>query len=560
PGSTLHGSGNIGGVVNVVTRNPAVSLADGDVGGELRFGASSAVPGGTAGVGVWTRRGRVDVALQADAQRYGDYRTPVARVAGSSYRSGTADLKLGLALTPAQRMALQYTEYAARDIGWPSMAGGSIPEEGRRTVALDWGWQRGRGLVDAMSARAYVQRLDHHMLLDMVMPVARPAGAASGGAGMTMRSVTDAQSYSTTSGARLQLRLRAGDETHVDVGAEAVEWAAEGTRWLTTSQMGSAMSNTTAYHSWPAVRILDLGLFAQGERQLLERLTVSAGARADRIGKRATGWRPGDQLLGTGNVGARLALGHGVGLRASVGLGYRVPDPTELFGLAARPDGFVYRGNPDLTTERGRTTEAGVTWENALQRIGLHDATLGVTAFRNALRDLITPALAIGDSVGGKPVREYVNVAEARLSGVTASLDASFFALLHARASLTSVRGENVTSGAPLAAVAPLTGTVALRLAPAHDAAWLPSMAARRTWLEVEGRAASRQTRAVTTAGEVATAGWTSLTLRGGVSVFGTTLSVGVENLLDRDYREHLDPVSLRRPGRNVSVRVARGF
>ena len=562
PGSTLYGSGNVGGVLNVVTRNPALDAPDGTLGGEVRVGASTAVPGGTAGVGVWTRRGRFDVAMQLDAQRYGDYSTPDARVAGSSFRSGTADLKAGFALTPAHRLALQFTEYAARDIGWPSMAGTSIPEEGRRTIALDWGWQRGRGVLDAVSARAYVQRLDHHMVMNMVMPMSTSSGGMTGatGSAMTMRSTTDARSYSTTSGARAQVRLRPDDRTHLDAGIEAVEWAAEGTRWITTSQSSGVTAATTTYHTWPQVSILDLGLFAQGERQVLERLTLSAGARADHIGKRASGWDQADQLLGTGNLGARLELGGGVGLRTSAGLGYRVPDPTELFGIAARPDGYVYVGNPDLTTETGRTVEAGITWDGAVHALSVHEASISVTAFRNDLSDLITPSLVTGDSLGGRPVREYVNVAEARLTGVTTALGADISPALRLRGSATFTRGEDLGSGAPLAAVSPLTGTVALRLAPNEYAGVLQRMARIGGWVELEGRAAGRQSRAAMQVGELVTPGWGALALRAGARVGGVSVGVGLENLLDRSYREHLDPASLLRPGRNLSVRMSRGF
>lgn len=556
PGSTLYGSGNVGGVVNVVTRNPALAAPDGAVAGEIRLGASSAVPGGTAGLGIWTRRGRFDVAVQADAQRYGDYRTPVATVAGSSFRAGTLDLKAGYALTTAQRLAVQYTEYQARDIGWPSMAGGSIPKEGRRTVALDWGWQRGRGLLDAVSARAYVQRLDHHMVMEMVMPM--DGDHASPMTSAPMHSVTEARSYSTTSGARAQLRLRPDGRTHVDAGVEAVQWGAEGTRWATRT-MGDHAATTT-YHAWPRVRILDVGLFAQGERVVTDRLTISAGARGDHIAKRAAGWSPAGEVVATGNVGARVELGGGFGARTSAGLGYRVPDPTELFGTAARPDGYVYRGNPELAAETGRTVEAGLTWDGALHALMVHEANVSVTVFRNELDDVITPALVTGDSLAGQPVREYVNVARARLTGLTTSLAAGLAPAFALRGSATYVRGEDRTTGRPLAAVAPLTGSLALRVAPDETAGVLPWMARSRGWLEVEGRAAARQTRPAASAGELETPGWGVLALRGGLTIGSTAVSLSVDNVLNRTYREHLDPVSLLRPGRNVAVRLTRAF
>jgi outer membrane receptor protein involved in Fe transport len=37
-------------------------------------------------------------------------------------------------------------------------------------------------------------------------------------------------------------------------------------------------------------------------------------------------------------------------------------------------------------------------------------------------------------------------------------------------------------------------------------------------------------------------------------------VTLGVDNIFDRDYRGHLDPVRLARPGRNVFVRLSRAF
>ncbi len=561
PGSTLYGSGNVGGVVNVVTRNPSLDMDDGQVAGELRLGASSAIPGGTAGAGIWTRRGRFDAAIQLDGQSYGDYRTPSAIVEGSSYRAATLDLKAGMAITPAQRLAAQFSAYSGRDIGWPSMAGGTIPLEDRRTVALDWGWQRGRGLVDAVSARAYVQRLDHHMLMDMVMPM----GGSMPAMGATMRSTTDARSYSTTSGARAQMRLRPDSRSHVDAGVEAVQWGAEGTRWVTNSSSGGmsgmpSAPTTTTYHAWPDVRILDLGVFAQGERQLSQRFTVSAGARADHITKRADDWDNASQTVATGNLGGRVILGAGFGLRTSAGLGYRIPDPTELFGTVVRPDGFVYRGNPDLSTEKGRTVEAGLTWDGAIHSLNVHDASFSVTAFRNDLTGLITPSLVTGDSVNGRPVREYVNIQDARLSGLTSAVRLDLAPAFQLRGTASYTRGENLMTKTPLAAIAPLTGTVALRFAPNAKAGLLPAIADVGGWVEVEGRAGAEQRRNALEAGELQTPGWNALTFRAGARLAGTMISVSVDNVLDKTFREHLDPVSLFRPGRNFSVRATRGF
>src|SRR5690606_22869853 len=122
---------------------------------------------------------------------------------------------------------------------------GSIPEEGRRSGSLDWSWQRS-GVVDGVSARAYVQRLDHHMLMKMTM-----AGGGMGG-GMPMTSSTDATSHSVTSGGRVQLRLLPGADAWIDVGTEVTHLSAEATRWTEVQAMGGGMSPPDlVLRSWP---------------------------------------------------------------------------------------------------------------------------------------------------------------------------------------------------------------------------------------------------------------------------------------------------------------------
>lgn len=544
PGSTLYGSGNIGGVINVVTRRPAV---ENGWSGEFRAGGASAVPGASLGSTLSLRRSRLDAALSLDLANYSDYRTPEGRVDGSAYRDGTAAFTLGVAPTPAQRLALATSFYEGRDIGWPAMAGAAIPSEGRHSYALDYGWQAGRRFIDAVSARAYVQRLEHHMTIDMTMPMTMPNGTP-----LSVRSQTDAKSHSITSGARAQLRLVPTTRSRVDVGLDVTQWDAEATRWNESRRLASSGATmgtptTIVLRTWPGVRVVDAGLFGQGEVSLARALTASAGVRVDRASRRADGEASSRDWITTGNLGARLELGGGFDARASLGWGYRIADPTELYGLALRPDGFVYRGTPTLAPETNRNIEGTLAYR-APRVLGGLSASL--TAFRNDLHDLIAPRLAAGDSVSGKPVREYANVSEARLQGVTAATDLGLGGRLRMRGAMTWVRGENLVSSTPLVATPPLEGSLALRFTPRGS----------QRWVEVEGRAADRQERIALDAGERVAPGYGVLNLRGGFNVASVGVIAGVENVLDHAYRAHVDPQLLLRPGRNVYLRVTRSF
>lgn len=526
PGSTLYGSGNIGGVINIVTRKP---VGERGLSGEVRAGASSGVPGATLGATLGLRQGTFDATLALDGARYGDYRTPHGKVHGSSFRHATADLTLGWSPDEARRLTFRSQAYEGRDIGWPAMHGMSIPSESRRSFSLDYGVQLGRGWLDAFAARAYVQRLDHEMLMEMTMDGAVP---------MTMES--GQRSHSTTSGGRVQLRLVPVPSSHVDVGVEVTEWAAENSRW--TEHSGPMHGERIEFRTWPGVSIVDAGLFGQGELGIGGGLTATLGARLDRVIRRAEEGESGREWVGSGNAGLRLALPHGFGARLSLGYGYRIPNPTELYGLALKPDGFVYRGHPGLKTETNRNIELSLSHDRP-------GASASVTVFRNDVRDLISPVLAPGDTIAGKPVRTYGNLARSRLVGGTGSFQIRVLSPATFSGAVSYTRGEDVTTGQPLVGIPPLEGRLAARLGSGSS-----------FWLEVEGVAAARQDRIAADAGEVETPGYAAANVRAGFRLAGTDAILGVDNVFDRAHRGHLDPVGLLRPGRSFYAKLSRRF
>lgn len=539
PGSTLYGSGNVGGVVNVVSRQNELGTP---LWGEARLSTGSAAPGASLGGTVGMTSGDLDWVASLDGASFQDYRTPDARIEGSSFRHLSADLKTGWMVAPGHRLEAAGQWYEGRDIGWPISSGSAtIPEETRRGGSLDWSWQRS-GVVDALSARGYMQRLDHYMTMSMRM---MPGGMGGGMGGAPMTTTTDARSHSVTSGGRVQARLMPVGGVYVDLGGEVTHLSAEATRW-TETQGGAGMAPPELIlRSWPGVSILNTGLFAQGEIPVGSRLVFTGGARADHVDRDADTHPSATEWVASGNLGARLALGEHWAVRGTVGRGFRLPDATELFGAALRPDGFIYRGNPGLQTETGLSRELSLSWVR-----DRFDAS--ATLFRNDLRDLIAPVAAPGEMISGRPVRTWGNLDRARYTGVSASLSwlASRRVTLGAQGAWTE--GENRANGDPLPGVPPLEGGVTAHI---HD------LGIAEGWLELEGRGATRQDRHAAALGEPDTPAWAVLNLRGGLPLAGADLSMGVENLLDTAYRGHVDPsYTLMRPGRNLFLSVSRRF
>ena len=529
PGSTAYGSGNVGGVINVVTRRPD---SDRPVSGEVRAQGSSAVPGGGLGGSLSVAGDKYAVGGNIDASSFGDYRTPEGEVSTSSYRQLSADVKLDLEPTRTQRLTVGGQYYAGRDIGWPMRGGAEIPEETRKGVTLGYGWQPGGDMLEGVSANAYFQKLDHHMVMTMSM---------TGMNGMPMTSTTDGISYSETAGGRAQMRLTPWDRVQLEMGTEATNIHAEGTRWI-ERVMGANDPMTETFHTWPGVKILDVGAYMQGDVDVTRSVALTGGVRLDRVDRRADVGDEKVEWVTTGNVGVRTRLASWLSARATVGVGYRTPDPMELYGLGLKPDGFLYRGRADLATEKSLNGELTLT-------AGTGGVLASVTGFTNRINDMVVPTFA-GDSVSGRPVREYQNLGEARLSGLSGTFESELPAGFSVTSNATWTRGEDPRDGSVLPAIPPLEGGVALRR----------DFGGTLQWIETEWRGAVRQDRVAESIGELETPGWSVLNLRASTELAGSQLTFGVENLFDELYRAHLDPYTLYRPGRNFFVRMSRSF
>lgn len=529
PGSTAYGSGNVGGVINVVTRHPEAVHG---VSGEVRASASSAVPGGGLGGSLALAGDEFSAVGSLDASSYGDYRTPEAEVPTSGYRQLTGDIKLDYEPSASHRLSLQTQYYGGRDIGWPMRGGAEIPEETRTSASLAYGWTLGEGVVEALSARAYFQKLDHHMVMTMTM---------EGMGGMPMTSTTDGLSFSETSGGRVQIGMAPWQGAQIDVGTEVTHLLAEGTRWI-ERVMGTMDPVTETFHTWPGVTITDVGTFFQGDQKLASDLFLSGGMRLDRVDRRADEGSEKLEWVTTGNVGLRAGLTSWLSARGTVGVGYRTPDAMELYGLGLKPDGYLYRGRSDLATEKSFSRELALT-------VSKGSVTTTVTGFMNRIDDMVVPAVT-GDTVSGRPVREYQNIGQGSLNGVSGTVQSALPAALSVYAQASWTRGEDDNTGAALPSIPPLEGGIALRR----------DFGASLEWVEVEWRGAARQDRVAEQIGELETRAWGVVDLRASAALAGTRLAFGVENVLDEMYRAHLDPYTLYRPGRNFFLKMSRSF
>ena len=162
--------------------------------------------------------------------------------------------------------------------------------------------------------------------------------------------------------------------------------------------------------------------------------------------------------------------------------------------------------------------------------------------------------------VGGKPVVHNVNAEAGRLWGIEGGLGADIGWGLSSSAHATYTWGQELVSDGgdvPLSRIPPLFGTWKLRY-DAYDRKL-------RAFVEAYVRAAAAQARlspedqADSRIPDGGTPGWATLNFRMGMGVYKQTrLTLGVENLLDAEYRYHGSGIYA--PGTNIQAALEASF
>jgi iron complex outermembrane receptor protein len=316
----------------------------------------------------------------------------------------------------------------------------------------------------------------------------------------------------------------------------------------------TATGSTFLDHIWPDALQWDVGAFAEVDLKFREAYRLRLGGRFDFVSSDARAADgPGlegrtvrenyvfyygpeaaevqqDDPLGSGNVLLEWQPRADLVLHAGAGVSSRAAGVTErFFAFAPAPGGFQV-GNPTLKPEIKYEIEGGVGWQNAWAAVSagffhfwFHDYIYSFTIDRRDVN---------GDGVEDV-VRGFRNV-DARLYGGEVAAVFKPWGPLSIPLTIAYVRGVNTSEDTDLPRIPPLEGRAAARIELGKRVPW---------WAEFGGRFAARQTKIDEHFPEDETAGFAVFHLRGGFQAFRRLqLYVGIENLFDQEYTEHLTP------------------
>ncbi|HRP57431.1 TonB-dependent receptor [Agriterribacter sp.] len=222
----------------------------------------------------------------------------------------------------------------------------------------------------------------------------------------------------------------------------------------------------------------------------------------------------------------------------------------EMYGfyLFNRTDGSDYIGNPRLHKETSWNFGTGARFHQKI-------FTLEGQAFAYVFRHYIAGMPLAGYSVmtmGANGVKQYRNIASAVLYGTEATLQVQPFSFLNIKSSNTYTRGQDADHDA-LPFIAPFKSVNTVNVVwKGYSLSTTSVHAAAQRYVSSEKY------------GELPSKAYTIANLSAGRSFqlqpVALDCHVGVVNLFDNDYYEHLDVLKIPRPGRNIVLHLTVRF
>ncbi len=524
------------------------------------------------------RQGRWFYSANAAWRTGADYETGSGQTVPGTFTSADGQARLGVELSSHSTLSLKGSYQDQRSLDYPGrLLNADFFENGIGQVSYDF--SRTVGTLRSVEARLSAQHKLHGMTNEG-KPTYDAGTLPDGSRRPPLRIRVDAEIQNLSGRVAADLALGAWDVT---VGGDVLHTYRDAQRPLQAVMMDSSRmvppfyrtATDTLDRAWPGVTMTQEGVFSEGTRSLGERLTLTGTARLDlaqsdaddptqafleNAGVTADALAQQD-VMPSGSFTASLALTDRWTLSLGAGTVARPPDAMERysdrFPASKSQTSAEFQGTPTLSPER---TTQGDLWLEG----GGPTWSLSLNAFARQIDDYITLAPTTLDPIlplSPDTVFRYAN-GEAHFYG--AELDASLSPTpaWTARVSGSWLRGEDTALDEPAFGVSPPSATLGLR--------WTPSVSLHRVsnpYLDVSTDLVAEQSRVARSRGETATDGYTTVDVKAGTRVAQRVkLEMGVENLLDASYTNHLNaknPFSgaqLPEPGRVITTNLTVRF
>lgn len=591
--SSLYGTGAMGGIVNIITKNGHFSDKT-YLSGNLSSGFSSANKLFMNHADVNTGSQKWYLRLSGSYGKADDIRTPEGTLPNSQFTTSNITAKIGIRPLPDHQFNIQLSRNWSTDVGipggdaFPGPAKASYSDIGRELLSADYEIKTPGKRLESIKLNYFMQfiKRDVELIPNTVTLNETPTGYQR----ITPELFLPVGEHFTRGG-KIQGTWKLSETNTLIAGADA--WARDlfterikNIRVDILNKEGEILKTNNMVRGetpTPESTFASAGIFIQDETKLLDdRMTLIVGGRMDRIKVSNEQGRDIDYLITNGtrndappNQRITFAAGSKTGMSwsANAGLLYRLHENTDLSFSFARSfrapsleelfkyidlGNYVRLGNTQLEPESGYSSNLGLrVWKNKFNFQG--------DVFANRILNMIveTPGEFIytintGASEGTidtLPALVNMNVSKAFLYGFDFGFQYNFYSGFVLSGTGAYVRARDTEAGADLPQIPPLNGRLGIRYT---------SNKIGSVELTLAGAAGQDKI----AEGEKETDGYTRLDLAlnsASINLRNTRLQLfaGIENLTDRSYTNHLSTnrgsISVE-PGRNVYVRMTLGF
>ncbi|RXK88239.1 TonB-dependent receptor [Chlorobaculum sp. 24CR] len=551
PASVLYGSDALGGVINIITRQPAFTES-----GAWQFKPSATVGYSSNDNGKYGNlvldgaNESVAIRLEASSRDHGSYKDGNGeRVANSQFEGMNYGLSARWKIDERNELSASYRRSDIDDMGVPQKDGAAWSHF--TTFETDtWkiGWHAtDLGPVADLQLRGWI--VDQKRVFDGNI-------TSSDGTKYSLKGNTIGTG---ARGASLQLTFEPGEDNTLVGGIEYVREEAQSSETASTFKVSNdALVQVLTFPPVsPDAHRNHVGLFVQDSQRFNSGALLTGGVRYDYFAADAedavfTKTTSGGTTTATnvfsdksdGAVTASLGYLHPLSshLNANINLatGFRTPDLFERF--STRGSNPIILGNPDLEPEYSWNIDGGLKMKS--------ETVSGVVSLFYSRVDNYIDLLAQTETFNGVPTEKYVNIPEAELYGFDASASWQVSDHLTLFGGISSVIGRNRDSDQRLSTIPPTNGKVGIR--------WDSSYASSGSWwFEINSELYADQNHPAE--GEEATPGYSLVNLKTGIRFSqNVTLALAVNNLFDRTYRNHLNMADfLYEPGINVKTSLS---
>jgi hemoglobin/transferrin/lactoferrin receptor protein len=480
-GSTLYGSGGLGGVLNVVTKNgyfseglyASGSTSTGYQAVNHQFNQSLQFKTGAAN---WYLK------LGGMMRSAGNTMSPAGELPNSQFHDHNFSATFGLKLSEKREFKINFQEFVARNVGisggraFPNAAIATYPIEMRQMGSVDYTMLDITDHLKKLSVKYYIQ----YILRDVEL---RPAPSQP--------TIINPIGKHLTNGFQIQSDWKFGYANHLIAGMDIWQRFLQTSRETTYKKpITDGLGNITGYRDSikgdvpiPNSYFTDLGCYVQDEFPLIDgKLNFTLGARTDFIKVTndqaldplyfvVNGVRndnPANQRItfekgvfndfsASGNAGLQFSPGSGFKVALNLARSFRAPSLEERFKYIALPSP-IQLGDPKLKSEDGYSADLG------LQEI-TKNFNVSIDFFTNRMNNLIVAkpgkfvySLSSSPSTFDTlPALINANINKAFLYGFDLKLE-SHFSNIFTYFKSSFVRGLDLSGNTNLPSIAPFNG------------------------------------------------------------------------------------------------------